>query len=159
MKFEDSFNHEPAVGTLLNLGRCRTLTLNRRGSVGSGDRLRITAQLIEASSDTHLWSETYDETVSDWFDIEDRISTAIATELQLTLLGEGAVGVIAALMNILDSFITFLFYLSVIFVPVAGVIIVDYLLIRTASYSVATLDKNRALNLKGFVAWTAGAAG
>ena len=73
-------------------------------------------------------------------------------------VGLGAVGVGAALMNILDSFVTFLFYLSVIFVPVAGVIIVDYLLIRTASYNVTTLERNRALNPKGFIAWTLGAA-
>lgn len=72
-------------------------------------------------------------------------------------LGLGAVGVVAALMNILDSFITFLFYLSVIFVPVAGVIISDYLLIRPDRYKVESLDDNRGLNIKGFVAWSVGA--
>jgi len=69
----------------------------------------------------------------------------------------GAVGIIAALMNILDSFVTFLFYLSVIFVPVAGVIMSDYLLIRPERYRVESLDDNRGLNVKGFFAWAMGA--
>lgn len=69
----------------------------------------------------------------------------------------GAVGVVAALMNILDSFITFLFYLSVIFIPVAGVIMSDYLLIRPGHYTVESLDNNRSLNVKGLVAWALGA--
>ncbi len=72
-------------------------------------------------------------------------------------IGLGVIGVLAALMNILDSFITFLFYLSVIFIPVAGVIVVDYLLIRPATYSIETLSGNRHFNVKGFVAWGIGA--
>lgn len=76
--------------------------------------------------------------------------------LALTI-GLGALGVIAALMNILDSFIVFLFYLSVIFIPVAGVLIVDALFIRPRIYKIETLENNRALNWKGFAAWAVGA--
>ena len=72
-------------------------------------------------------------------------------------IGLGAVGVIAALLNILDGFITFLFYLSVIFIPVAGVLIIDALLIRPNIYRIEALDNNRALNWKGFTAWAMGA--
>jgi len=72
-------------------------------------------------------------------------------------IGLGVIGVVAALMNILDSFITFLFYLSVIFIPVAGVLIIDALAIRPNVYEIETLDNNRALNWKGFVAWALGA--
>ncbi len=72
-------------------------------------------------------------------------------------LALGAAGVVAALMNILDSFISFLFYLSVIFIPVAGVIMSDYLLIRPGHYRVESLEDNRGLNVKGFVAWAIGA--
>ncbi len=81
---------------------------------------------------------------------------ALATRPLTIVLG--VVGVIAALMNILDSFVTFLFYLSVIFIPVAGVIIVDYLFIRSHHYDVATLATNRAWNVSGITAWAAGAA-
>jgi TolB-like protein/tetratricopeptide (TPR) repeat protein len=47
-----------------------------------GQRVRITAQLIEARSDTHLWSETYDRQLDDIFAIQDEISAAIVTELR-----------------------------------------------------------------------------
>jgi TolB-like protein len=42
-----------------------------------GNRVRITAQLIEARSDSHLWSETYDRKLDDIFAIQDEISAAI----------------------------------------------------------------------------------
>jgi cytosine permease len=73
-------------------------------------------------------------------------------------IGLGAVGVIAALMNILDSFVTFLFYLSVIFIPVAGVIIIDWVLIRPGAYTITALDQNRSINTPGLIAWAIGAA-
>jgi cytosine permease len=72
-------------------------------------------------------------------------------------IGLGAVGVITALMNILDSFVTFLFYLSVIFIPVAGVIIIDWLLIRPGAYTISTLEQNRRINAPGLAAWAIGA--
>jgi len=49
------------------------------------NRVRITAQLIEARSDTHLWSETYDRTLDDLFAIQDEISAAIVAELKARL--------------------------------------------------------------------------
>jgi TolB-like protein len=55
----------------------------------SGDRLRITAQLIDASSGVHLWSETYDRQLTDVFAIQDEIATAVADALSITL-GVGA---------------------------------------------------------------------
>ncbi|MDJ0653644.1 MAG: cytosine permease [Xanthomonadales bacterium] len=72
-------------------------------------------------------------------------------------IGLGAVGVIAAMMNILDQFVTFLFYLSVIFIPVAGVIVMDFLVIRPARYHADTLIGNRPFSGKGFAAWALGA--
>ncbi len=55
----------------------------------AGDRVRITAQLIEARSDTHLWSETYDRVLDDIFAIQDEISAEIASVLEVQLLGGG----------------------------------------------------------------------
>ena len=51
----------------------------------AGDRVRITAQLIEANSDSHLWSETYDRQMDDVFAIQDEIAQNIADALQVTL--------------------------------------------------------------------------
>lgn len=56
------------------------------GSVrASGDRLRITAQLIQASDGFHLWSETYDRELTDVFEVQEEIAEAIAGELLGTL--------------------------------------------------------------------------
>jgi TolB-like protein/tetratricopeptide (TPR) repeat protein len=56
----------------------------------SGDRIRITAQLIAASDDAHVWSETYDRESGDTFSVQDEIAAAVATALHVTLRGSGA---------------------------------------------------------------------
>jgi TolB-like protein/tetratricopeptide (TPR) repeat protein len=48
----------------------------------SGERLRITAQLISAADGFHLWSQTYDRHVEDVFDVQEEISRAIVLELR-----------------------------------------------------------------------------
>lgn len=53
----------------------------------SGNQIRITAQLIEASSDTHLWSETYDRSLDNIFAIQDEIAAEVVARLKITLLG------------------------------------------------------------------------
>ncbi len=51
----------------------------------SGDRLRVTAQLISASDGYHLWSQTYEREMKDVFAIQDEISRAIVNSLRLKL--------------------------------------------------------------------------
>jgi len=53
-----------------------------------GNQIRITTQLIEARSDTHLWSQTYDRTLGDIFVIQDEIAATVVDQLKVTLLGE-----------------------------------------------------------------------
>ena len=53
-----------------------------------GDRVRITAQLIEASSDSHLWSETYDRDFVDIFAIQNDIAIAVVENLRIMILGD-----------------------------------------------------------------------
>jgi TolB-like protein/class 3 adenylate cyclase/Tfp pilus assembly protein PilF len=48
----------------------------------AGDRLRVTAQLIDAITGHHMWSETYDRELKDIFAIQDEITMKILTELQ-----------------------------------------------------------------------------
>lgn len=55
-----------------------------------GDRVRITAQLINVADGYHLWSETYDRTLDDIFKIQDEIAGAISDALKVTLLGKTA---------------------------------------------------------------------
>ena len=59
----------------------------------AGNRLRITAQLIDADSGFQLWSETYDRELDDIFAIQDEISAAIGDALMIELkLGIGESG-------------------------------------------------------------------
>lgn len=53
----------------------------------AGDRLRITAQLIDTRTDSHLWSETYDRKFDDVFEIQDEIARSVVDALALELLG------------------------------------------------------------------------
>jgi TolB-like protein/Flp pilus assembly protein TadD len=53
----------------------------------AGDRIRVTAQLIDALKGHHLWSERYDRSMKDIFDLQDEIIMKILTELQLTITG------------------------------------------------------------------------
>ncbi len=52
----------------------------------SGDTVRITAQLIDARTDTHLWSETFDRKVLDIFAVQDEIAANIVEKLRLSLI-------------------------------------------------------------------------
>jgi TolB-like protein/class 3 adenylate cyclase len=55
----------------------------------SGNRVRITAQLIQVASDSHLWSETYDRQLDDIFAVQDDIAQSVVKELRAALLGQG----------------------------------------------------------------------
>jgi TolB-like protein/Flp pilus assembly protein TadD len=52
-----------------------------------GDRLRITAQLVNVADGYHLWSERYDRELKDIFEVQDEIARAIAGRLKITLAG------------------------------------------------------------------------
>lgn len=61
------------------------------GSVRSaGNHVRVTAQLIRVSDQSHLWSERYDREIEDVFAIQDEISRAIAHALKVRLTGPSA---------------------------------------------------------------------
>lgn len=65
------------------------VSLVLQGSVRKAmNRVRVTAQLIDARTDTQLWSETFDERPDDIFAIQDRISAQIVDELTIHLLGD-----------------------------------------------------------------------
>lgn len=51
----------------------------------SGDRVRITAQLIDAKSDKHLWSQSYDGEVKDTLALQSQVARAIADQIRINL--------------------------------------------------------------------------
>ena len=52
----------------------------------SGNRLRVTAQLIRTSDSTHLWSDTYDRELTDVFKVQDEIAAAVVSALKVKLI-------------------------------------------------------------------------
>jgi TolB-like protein/DNA-binding winged helix-turn-helix (wHTH) protein/Tfp pilus assembly protein PilF len=56
------------------------------GSVSrSGERVRITAQLIRAPTDTHMWAQSYDEGLQDTLALQSKVARDIAEQIQVTL--------------------------------------------------------------------------
>jgi TolB-like protein len=53
----------------------------------AGNQLRITAQLIQVATDSHLWSETYDRQMENIFAVQDDIAGSVAEALKVTLEG------------------------------------------------------------------------
>ena len=79
--FKNSDLQLPEIAQKLNV------TYILEGSVRkSGNLLRITAQLIDAKNDKHLWSETYDRNLDNIFAIQDEVSAAVVKALELNLL-------------------------------------------------------------------------
>jgi TolB-like protein/DNA-binding winged helix-turn-helix (wHTH) protein/Tfp pilus assembly protein PilF len=62
----------------------------------SGDQVRITAQLIEASTDRHLWSQSYDGELRDTLALQSRVASAIAEQIRINVTPQEQ----AALKNI-----------------------------------------------------------
>jgi len=54
----------------------------------AGNQVRITAQLIDAASGYHLWSETYDRELENIFAVQDEIAARVTDSLKITLLGD-----------------------------------------------------------------------
>jgi TolB-like protein len=67
-----------------SIGKALNVNAVLEGSVRkSGERVRITAQLIDVASGTHLWSETYDRILTDIFAVQDSVASEILDALQV----------------------------------------------------------------------------
>ncbi|MFK8053894.1 MAG: cytosine permease [Woeseiaceae bacterium] len=69
----------------------------------------------------------------------------------------GAIGTLAAFLNILDYFLDFLFYLAIVFVPVAGIIVVDYLWVHRTAYHVDFDPGSQRVSIPALLSWVLGA--
>jgi adenylate cyclase len=83
-----SFQFKGKNEDLRSIGQKLSVAHLLEGSVRkSGDKIRLTAQLIRADDGTHLWSETYDRTLDDIFAVQDEIAGEVVKALKVTLLG------------------------------------------------------------------------
>jgi TolB-like protein len=81
--FKDENSDVRTIGEKLNVDHILEGSVRK-----AGDALRITAQLIEAESGFHLWSQRYDRKFEDVFAIQDEIAAAVVDALKISLLGE-----------------------------------------------------------------------
>ena len=74
----------------------------------AGNRLRINAQLINASDGYHLWSERYDRNMDDVFAVQDDIARSVVEKLKVKLLGEAGESVVKRQTGNLEAYHCFL---------------------------------------------------
>ena len=91
------------------IGRALDVGAIVEGSVRkAGDRLRITAQLIDVSDGSHLWSERFDRRLEDVFEIQEEIALAIVDKLEVKLLGNERAAVVKRPTDNLDAYDAYL---------------------------------------------------
>ncbi len=83
MAFQGSTKTVPAIARELNVRHVLEGSVRR-----AGNSLRITAQLIDAENDAHMWAEKYSGTLEDVFDLQEQLSRQIVEVLQATLTEE-----------------------------------------------------------------------
>jgi TolB-like protein len=83
-----SFSYKGKSLKVQDIGRDLGVAYIVEGSVRkAGNRVRVTAQLIEAASGNHIWAEKYDRELQDIFDLQDEITRSIVTLLPVRLQG------------------------------------------------------------------------
>jgi serine/threonine protein kinase/tetratricopeptide (TPR) repeat protein len=86
-----AFHFKGKDTTIAEVGHALNVATVLEGSVRkSGERVRISVQLVKVADGFHLWSETYDRTLDDVFAVQDDIAKSVVKELRTTLLGEEA---------------------------------------------------------------------
>ncbi len=88
-----SFSYKGKEVRIADVARDLNVDNVLEGSVRkSGNRVRITTQLIRSADSSHLWSQTYDRDLNDIFAVQDEISNEVVDALKLKLLKPAAVG-------------------------------------------------------------------
>ena len=87
------------------IGRLLNVDTILEGSIQKvGDRLRVTAQLIDAGNGFHFWSERFERRMTDIFAIQDEITLSIVKQLKVELLAKERVAVLARRHESLESY-------------------------------------------------------
>ncbi|WP_146909113.1 tetratricopeptide repeat protein [Arenimonas daejeonensis] len=82
-----SFSFKGQTADIGRIARALNVANVLEGSVRkSGDKLRVTAQLIRSSDSSHLWSQNYDVELTDVFEVQDQIARAVVAALKVKLL-------------------------------------------------------------------------
>jgi len=88
-----SFSFKDSTADISTIARQLNVAHILEGSVRqSGDRIRVTTQLIDGKTGSHIWSQTFDERLLDVFELQDRIALAVAEVLKVELIQDGQIG-------------------------------------------------------------------
>ncbi len=82
MRFKEPLLSAPEIGTRLGVDALVEGSVTRQG-----DRIRITVQLVRATSDEHFWAESYDREYKDALSLESELAQAIAQRVEVTVTG------------------------------------------------------------------------
>jgi serine/threonine-protein kinase len=92
-----SFQFRNPGGDVRDIGRRLNVSAIVEGSIRvSGNRMRITAQLIDARTGYHIWSNQFDHTESDLFAVQENIAQSVATALHIQLARENGESILNA---------------------------------------------------------------
>jgi TolB-like protein/DNA-binding winged helix-turn-helix (wHTH) protein/Tfp pilus assembly protein PilF len=83
MAYKGTHKSLPEIARELNVGTVVEGTVLR-----SGDRVRITAELVQVSTDHHLWAETYESPIGDILALQNQVASAIVREIRIKLTAE-----------------------------------------------------------------------
>jgi len=101
------YKNKPA--NIKEIGRELGVRYVLEGSIQkAGNRVRINAQLIDATTDRHLWAERYDFELGDVFKVQDEITSTVVTSLQVVLTEDEKNLSATSLTNVIEAYDLFL---------------------------------------------------
>jgi len=104
-----SFTYKGKPVKVQQVGRELGVKYVLEGSVRkAGDKIRVTAQLVDAKTGHHLWAERYDRDLKDIFAVQDEITMKVITELQVKLTAGDDARILARGTNNLDVYLKYL---------------------------------------------------
>jgi pentatricopeptide repeat protein len=83
MQFKAARSSEPEIARKLNVQ-----AVVEGSVIRSGDRIRVTAQLIQGDTDMHLWSGTFDRELRDVLSLESEVAQSIARQIEVAVTGQ-----------------------------------------------------------------------
>ena len=94
-RFKDRKEEPKTIGEKLGVSTLLEGTVRKQG-----DKVRIVAELVNATDGTELWSRTFDRELKDIFAVQTEIAQAVAASLELTLLGKDTTAANASTQNV-----------------------------------------------------------
>ena len=141
-----SFNYKDSDEDIPEIAKALGVEHILEGSVRrSGDRLRVTAQLIRAADGFHLWSENYDRTMDDVIQIQEEVAIQIANALETAMDPEALARMVSAGTSSVPAYETYLQGLTFDVSSIASGDVYEYLSASEAYERAIELDPEFAL--------------